>query len=62
MKLTDPSGDIGMDRAAWGGITASIPFAPLPSKVKGPDLALRLHFYYNPKETPPKDSTKNEAH
>ncbi len=37
-----------LDRAAWGGITASNPFSPLPSEFHGPYLALRFHFYYNP--------------
>ncbi|MGH6629336.1 MAG: TonB family protein, partial [Burkholderiales bacterium] len=30
LKVTTPSGDISLDRAAWGGITASNPFPPLP--------------------------------
>jgi hypothetical protein len=48
MKIVGPSGDIPLDRAAWGGITASDPFAPLPNAFHGPYLALRFHFYYNP--------------
>jgi TonB family protein len=48
MVLRSPSGDVALDRAAWGGITASVPFAPLPSEYHGPYLALRFHFYYNP--------------
>jgi TonB family protein len=48
MKLMGPSGDVSLDRAAWGGITASDPFAPLPTQFHGPYLALRFHFYYNP--------------
>lgn len=48
MRIISPSGTIPLDRAAWGGITASSPFAPLPSEFKGPYLALRFHFYYNP--------------
>jgi len=48
MQRTESSGDIALDRAAWGGITASDPFAPLPKEFHGPYLALRLHFYYNP--------------
>ncbi|MDR3747286.1 MAG: TonB family protein [Acidobacteriota bacterium] len=62
VKLTAPSGDSGMDRAAWGGLTASVPFAALPAKFKGPYLALRFTFYYNPKKTPSNDPSKNEAH
>ncbi len=48
MKLDGPSGDVSLDRAAWGGITASVPFAPLPGEFHGPYLGLRFHFYYNP--------------
>jgi TonB family protein len=53
MKLVGPSGDIALDRAAWGGIVASIPFAPLPEQFTGPYLSLRFHFYYNPTKMPP---------
>jgi len=48
MRLMGPSGDVALDRAAWGGITASNPFSPLPSEFHGPYLALRFSFYYNP--------------
>ena len=48
MKLTGPSGDVSLDRAAWGGITGSNPFPRLPSEFRGEYLALRFHFYYNP--------------
>src|SRR5579872_5617441 len=48
MKLIAPSGDVALDRAAWGGITASNPFPPLPKEFNGPYLALRFRFYYNP--------------
>jgi TonB family protein len=48
MKLTDSSGDVSLDRAAWGGITASNPLPPLPSEFGGQYLALRVRFYYNP--------------
>lgn len=48
MRLAGPSGDVSLDRAAWGGITASNPFPPLPKEFKGEYLALRFHFYYNP--------------
>ena len=42
------SGDAALDRAAWGGITASVPFPPLPDEFHGQYLALRFHFFYNP--------------
>ena len=48
MRITQSSGDIEMDRAAWGGIATSAPFAPLPAEFHGEYLSLRLHFKYNP--------------
>jgi len=48
MSITEASGDLPMDRAAWGGITASAPFAPLPVEFQGSYLRLRFHFHYNP--------------
>jgi TonB family protein len=49
MSIETPSGDIPLDRAAYGGITASDPFSPLPHEFHGPYLALRITFFYNPK-------------
>jgi len=51
MQLAASSGDVALDRAAWGGITASNPFPPLPAEFGGQYLALRFHFYYNPDRT-----------
>ena len=51
MQVTDPSGDKALDRAAWGGITASDPFQPLPNEFPGQYLSLRFRFYYNPDES-----------
>jgi TonB family protein len=51
LTLTGTSGDVSLDRAAWGGITASNPFPPLPAEFRGDYLALRFHFYYNPEST-----------
>jgi TonB family protein len=48
MHYVDGSGDVALDRAAYGGITASNPFPPLPAEFNGPYLALRFRFYYNP--------------
>ncbi len=47
MQLVLPSGDVSLDRAAWGGITGAGPFQPLPKQFKGPYLALRFYFLYN---------------
>jgi len=48
MKLDETSGDVALDRGAWGGITACNPFPPLPAEFGGQYLALRFHFFYNP--------------
>jgi TonB family protein len=48
MRLVASSGDVALDRPAWGSITNSNPFPPLPSEFTGPYLALRFRFYYNP--------------
>ena len=48
MFIEMPSGDVPLDRAAYGGITASDPFSPLPHEFHGPYLALRITFFYNP--------------
>lgn len=47
MALQAGSGDTYLDRAAWGGITASIPFDRLPPEFGGNYLALRIKFIYN---------------
>ncbi len=48
MRLVASSGDTALDRPAWGAITGSNPFPPLPREFTGPYLALRFRFYYNP--------------
>ena len=48
MRIVATSGDVALDRPAWGSIANSSPFLPLPSEFGGPYLALRLLFYYNP--------------
>jgi TonB family protein len=48
LHFENGSGDIPLDRAAYAGISASNPFPPLPPEFKGPYLALRIRFYYNP--------------
>jgi len=47
MKLENPSGDVALDRAAWGAITSSGQLPPLPKAFHGPDLDLRVGFFYN---------------
>jgi TonB family protein len=47
MTLHTPSGDVALDRAAWGSITASNPFPPLPKEFPGQLLGLRFYYFYN---------------
>jgi TonB family protein len=47
MILEAPSGDVSLDRAAWGGITGASPYPSLPKEFKGPYLELRFFFLYN---------------
>jgi TonB family protein len=47
MKLRTSSGDVALDRAAWGSITASAPFPPLPKEFPGKLLGLRFYYFYN---------------
>ena len=48
MKLISSSGDVALDRAAWGAITDAIPLPNLPTHFAGEYLQIRARFYYNP--------------
>ena len=48
MRLERVSGFVELDRAAWGALTTSNPFEPLPSEFGATHLAMRLTFCYNP--------------
>jgi TonB family protein len=48
MKLISGSGDVALDRAAWGAITDAIPLPNLPTEFAGDYLQIRARFYYNP--------------
>lgn len=41
------SGDVGLDRAALGGIVSVDSLPPLPAGFKGDHLGLRFNFFYN---------------
>ena len=45
------SGDVALDRAAWGSISTSTPFPPLPKEFPGKLLGMRFYFFYNLKPT-----------
>jgi TonB family protein len=61
LKLVQGSGDVELDRAAWAGILDSNPFPPLPADFRGPFLALRFRFYYNPASGPAPEWDKGEV-
>jgi TonB family protein len=46
MHLVGQSGDVALDRAAWGALTGSN-YPPLPRDFHGPYLELRAYFLYN---------------
>lgn len=46
MLLTGRSGDVALDRAAWGSIEGA-DYPPLPQEFHGPYLQLRFRFQYN---------------
>ncbi len=48
LRIVSTSGDDALDRPAYGSITGSAPFQPLPNEFKGQYLLLRFKFYYNP--------------
>jgi TonB family protein len=48
LRVVRSSGDIALDRAAYGSITYSDPLPRLPANFTGDYLKLRASFYYNP--------------
>jgi outer membrane biosynthesis protein TonB len=51
MMLEDKSGDVALDRAAWGAVQTSV-YPPLPTDFKGPFIELRFAFSYNAEQPP----------
>ena len=47
LVIAMPSGAEALDRAAVAGISASVPFPPLPAEYKGRDIRLQFSFKYN---------------
>lgn len=47
LRLVGSSGDVALDRPAYGSIAGSNPLPPLPVEFKGPYIGLRFSFYYN---------------
>jgi hypothetical protein len=48
LKAVHSSGDAALVRSAFGSITASNPFNPLPKEFPGPSLGLRFSYVCNP--------------
>jgi TonB family protein len=51
LRMVKTSGEVALDRPAWGSISGSNPFPPLPHEFNGPYIGLRFRYYYN--ESPP---------
>ncbi len=49
LVIAMPSGAESLDRAAIAGISASVPFPPLPKEFKGREVRLQFSFKYNVK-------------
>jgi TonB family protein len=47
LVIETPSGSEALDRAAVAGISASVPFPPLPAEFKGQEIRLQFAFKYN---------------
>jgi len=47
MKLETTSGDVELDKAAWYAITSEGQFPALPKEFQGPQLELRVAFFYH---------------
>jgi TonB family protein len=47
LVIATPSGSESLDRAAVAGISASVPFPPLPNEFKGQQIRLQFAFKYN---------------
>jgi TonB family protein len=47
MKLEGPSGDVSLDKAAWGALTTEGNFPHLPKEFHGPSIEIRCTFQYN---------------
>ncbi len=58
LKLEEKSGDVALDRAAYGAIVYSSPLPPLPTQFKADSLDVRARFHYNPDAQAGRDAEK----
>jgi TonB family protein len=49
LVIATPSGSEALDKAAVAGVSASVPFPPLPKDFKGQEVRLQFSFKYNGK-------------
>lgn len=49
VKYVTSSGNVAMDRAAFGAVAGSSPFPRLPEAFKGDGLTMQIPFFYNPR-------------
>ena len=61
VKNVETSGDPMLDGAAYKSIIASNPVSPLPTGFACEYVALRFHFYYNPKPTDVPTPTREDS-
>jgi len=62
MKLETRSGDVALDKAAWYAITSEGQFPALPKAFHGPQLELRVGFFYNIAVPSPKGNASGPSH
>ena len=48
LKYIMSSGNVAMDRAAFGAVSGSSPFPPVPESFNGESLKVQFRFFYNP--------------
>jgi TonB family protein len=48
LTVVSSSGDVALDRAAYGALLNAVPLPRLPAEFTGPFLKIRAAFYYNP--------------
>jgi TonB family protein len=48
LTVVSSSGDVALDRAAYGALLNAVPLPRLPVEFSGPFLRIRAAFYYNP--------------
>jgi TonB family protein len=61
VKIEQSSGDVVLDRGAYGALTYSSPLAHLPAAFTGDYLLIRANFIYNPPKAQRKPEEKKGA-